>query len=66
MIVVFVVVKTRMFTREELRNKIFQGNAIDVLKTFPSKSVEMCITSPPYWGLRDYQSEDIIWDSNNE
>ena len=66
MIVVFVVVKTRMFTREELRNKIFQGNAIDVLKTFPSKSVEMCITSPPYWGLRDYQSEGIIWDSNNE
>ena len=45
-----------------MKNKIYQGNCIDVLKTFPEKSVSMTITSPPYWGLRDYQSEDIIWD----
>ena len=35
-------------------NKIYQGNSLDVLKTFPDKSVNCCITSPPYWGLRDY------------
>ena len=35
-------------------NKIYLGNCIDVLKTFPDKSINCCITSPPYYGLRDY------------
>lgn len=35
-------------------HKFYQGNALDVLKTFPEKSIDMAITSPPYWGLRDY------------
>lgn len=35
-------------------NKIYQGNCIDILKTFLDKSIDCCITSPPYWGLRDY------------
>ena len=34
--------------------EIKQGNCLDVLKTLPSESVNCCITSPPYWGLRDY------------
>lgn len=34
--------------------QILQGNALDVLRTLPSESVHCCITSPPYWGLRDY------------
>ena len=38
-------------------NKIYNGNALDVLKTFPNESVDMVITSPPYWGLRDYGVE---------
>ncbi len=35
-------------------NKIYQGNSLEVLKTLPTESVDMVITSPPYWGLRDY------------
>lgn len=35
-------------------NRIYQGDALTILKTFPPESVEMVITSPPYWGLRDY------------
>lgn len=35
-------------------NKIYQGHASDVLKTFPDNFVNTVITSPPYWGLRDY------------
>ena len=35
-------------------NKIYQGNSLDVLKTFPDQSIDMAITSPPYWALRDY------------
>ena len=33
---------------------ILQGEALEQLKTLPDKSVNMCITSPPYWALRDY------------
>lgn len=35
-------------------NKIYQGNCIEVLKTFEDNSINCCITSPPYYGLRDY------------
>lgn len=35
-------------------NKIYQGDCIDVLKTFPNEWVDCCISSPPYWALRDY------------
>lgn len=42
-------------------NKIYTGNALEVLKTLPECSVNMCITSPPYWGLRDYKTNPAIW-----
>lgn len=35
-------------------NKIYCGNCVEVLKTFSDKSINCCITSPPYYGLRDY------------
>jgi len=37
-----------------MKYKIHQGDALTVLKTMPDESVQTCITSPPYWGLRDY------------
>jgi len=33
---------------------IRQGDCRDVLKTMPDASVHCCVTSPPYFGLRDY------------
>ncbi len=30
------------------------GDALTLLKDIPSKSVQCCVTSPPYYGLRDY------------
>lgn len=36
-------------------NKIYQGDSLAVLKTLPDESVDCCVTSPPYWSLRDYQ-----------
>lgn len=30
------------------------GDAVSVLESLPSESVDCCITSPPYYGLRDY------------
>ena len=35
--------------------KIIQGNCLDKLKELPAESVDTCITSPPYFNLRDYQ-----------
>jgi DNA modification methylase len=34
--------------------KILQGDCIDKLKTIANKTFHTCVTSPPYWGLRDY------------
>jgi DNA modification methylase len=34
--------------------RIFEGDALTVLRTLPDCSVQMCVTSPPYFGLRDY------------
>lgn len=33
---------------------IHHGDALTILKTLPNRSVHCCVTSPPYWGLRDY------------
>lgn len=33
---------------------IHAGDALTVLRTLPADSVQCCVTSPPYWGLRDY------------
>ena len=35
-------------------NKILCGDALTVLKSLPSDSIHCCVTSPPYYGLRDY------------
>lgn len=40
--------------RTQLINKIFCGDALEVLKTFPDNFIDCCICSPPYLGLRDY------------
>jgi len=44
------------------QNKTYQGNALTVLKTFPEKYFHCCVTSPPYYGLRSYQTEPQVWD----
>lgn len=42
--------------------RIYHGNALDVLRSIGSESVQMCVTSPPYWGLRDYGLPPMVWD----
>lgn len=43
-----------------MRNTIIQGDALSVLKTLPESIAQCCITSPPYYGLRDYGIPDQI------
>lgn len=35
-------------------NHIYNGEALEELKNLPDNSVNCCVTSPPYYGLRDY------------
>ena len=39
---------------------IFQGDALSLLKLCPDGSAHCCVTSPPYFGLRDYGCEGQI------
>lgn len=45
---------------ENFLNKIINGNSLEVLKTIPDNSIDCCITSPPYWGLRDYGHDEQL------
>jgi site-specific DNA-methyltransferase (adenine-specific) len=36
---------------------LLQGDASEQLQSLESKSVQCCVTSPPYWGLRDFDSQ---------
>ena len=42
------------------KNKIYQGDSLAVLKTLPDEIINCCVTSPPYYGLRDYGEEGQI------
>ena len=37
---------------------LYLGNVTDVLARLPERSVQCCVTSPPYWGLRSYDTGD--------
>lgn len=41
--------------------RLYQGDALTVLKSLSEKSVHCCVTSPPYFGLRDYGLPLIAW-----
>ncbi len=40
--------------------RVLQGDAIERLSGLPDGSARCCVTSPPYWGLRDYGVEGQI------
>lgn len=44
--------------------EIIQGDCLAVLPTLAEKSVHCVITSPPYWGLRDYGIGCRVWGGN--
>lgn len=41
-------------------SSVFQGDVRSILPRLPSESVQCVVTSPPYWGLRDYGIEGQI------
>lgn len=42
------------------QSTIFHGDALRVLRRLPTESVQCMVTSPPYWGLRDYDVDNQI------
>jgi len=47
---------------EDWTNEVHQGDVIEKLQEMPSESVDLVITSPPYYALRDYgEDTESIW-----
>ena len=40
--------------------RIWTGDSRSQLQKLPEKSVQSCVTSPPYWGLRDYEHDNQV------
>jgi DNA modification methylase len=38
---------------------VIVGNCLEILRGLPSESIDMCMTSPPYWGHRRYESAGL-------
>jgi len=49
-----------MIYHETEHGVLYRGNSLDVLKSLPDESIDCCVTSPPYWGLRDYGCNDQL------
>jgi len=48
------------YLRGKSRSPLFIcGDSLEVLRSFPSNSVDCCMTSPPYWGHRQYAAAGI-------
>lgn len=44
-----------------MTGRLLIGDCRETLRTLPEGSVHCCVTSPPYWGLRDYGLPPGIW-----
>lgn len=42
----------------------YHGDVREVLRALPEQSVQTCVTSPPYWGLRDYGT--ATWEGGDD
>jgi DNA modification methylase len=45
---------------------LYHGHVLDVLREMPAESVNCVVTSPPYWSLRKYDCEPVIWSGDSE
>lgn len=48
-----------MLKLNEIENKVLLGNCLEIGEELPEKSVQCIITSPPYWGHRNYSNGDL-------
>jgi len=43
-----------------MNQQFLQGDCLEILKTMPDNSIHCCVTSPPYYNLRDYGVEGQV------
>ena len=48
-----------LIDKDKIEPLFLNGDSFDVLKTFPDSTVDCIITSPPYWGQRQYNGGGI-------
>jgi DNA modification methylase len=54
---------TPFFDFNTQRLVLLQGHVLKALAVIPNDTVDLIVTSPPYWGLRDYGEETVtVWD----
>lgn len=49
----------------ESQNGLVHGDSVEILQQFPDESVNCVITSPPYWGVREYSGESQLGQEDN-
>lgn len=49
-----------------MTHRVIHGHALEILRTLPDASAHMCLTSPPYWSLRDYDVPPSVWGGRRE
>jgi DNA modification methylase len=49
-----------MLCVDEFRNKVLEGDSYTILKQFPSSCIDLVVTSPPYFNLRDYHHKEQV------
>ena len=52
---------TRLPAYQDEAITVYQGDVRQLLAELPESSVDCCVTSPPYWGLRDYGIPPQVW-----
>jgi DNA modification methylase len=51
---------------EKIKHLFYLGDVREKLLEIPEKSVQCVVTSPPYWGLRDYGLPPSVWGGSPE
>jgi len=57
--------KIKNAKRGEFLDKIILSDCLTGLKQLPDESIDCCISSPPYWGLRDYGFTEQLGQEND-
>jgi DNA modification methylase len=53
-----------LVTSENRTLQLIVGDALEELRKLPDHSVDCCVTSPPYWGLRQYDIRPSVWNED--
>ena len=49
-----------MNTENEMLDVVINGDCLEKLKLLGDKTIDCCVTSPPYYGLRDYGTGEWV------